>query len=121
MAAKNIELPPWISVDNTLLLTEGSNNISLSDLASLKLPTQLKTIPTSYFDFEKCLGMFGNLLLTLFGMHHGITLQFCSYWTNLQTQHHLRLRAAIQEHRTIHPIHLLRSVQLKCFNYFESL
>jgi hypothetical protein len=104
-----------------MLLTDGINNISLSDLSSLKLPANVKIIPTSYFDFEKSLGMFGNLLLTLFGAQHTIVLQYRQFWAALLSQHRLRLRTAIEEHKTIHHIHILRSVQLKCFNYFEGL
>jgi hypothetical protein len=65
--------------------------------------------------------MFGNLLLTLFGAQHTIVLQYRQFWAALLSQHRLRLRTAIEEHRTIHPIHILRSVQLKCFNYLEGL
>jgi hypothetical protein len=104
-----------------MLLTEGTTNITLSDLSSLKLPANIKVIPTSYFDFEKNLGMFGNLLLTLFGAQHAIVVQYRQLWVALLGQHCLRLRTAIEEHKTIHPIHILCSIQLKCFNYFEGI
>lgn len=66
---------------------------------------------SNYFELEKSLGMFGNLLDVALGSHHPLTVTFIAFWdlltrglcTDLQTTGHIK------------PAHVLSSVQVQCY------
>jgi len=54
------------------LLTSGDHSIMLADIEQLKAK-KVQSIPLSYYELERSLGMFGNLLGTVLGSTHVIT------------------------------------------------
>ncbi len=71
------------------------------------------SIPFNYFELEHCLGMFGNLLSTLLGTTHPLMVTYGSFWDLLLQAKNMELQHMVDVKRTILPVHLLRSVQIK--------
>jgi hypothetical protein len=61
------------------LLQEGATGVTLSDLQALEAK-EVKSIPLTYFDLEKTLGMFGNLLQVVLGSDHPLTTNYRAFW-----------------------------------------
>jgi len=54
------------------LLSEQDVGLSYSDLSNLKLPKDLWVHPVTFFELEKSLGLFSNLLCFLDGLHKAV-------------------------------------------------
>jgi hypothetical protein len=57
------------------LINSGEQSLMLSDLEALKAK-EVQSIPVTYFELERNLGMFGNLLGTVLGSQHQLTTAF---------------------------------------------
>jgi hypothetical protein len=99
------------------LLTGGEQSLLLSDLEVLKAK-EIQSIPLTYFELERNLGMFGNLLGTVLGSTHILTTRYREFWVMLSQGYRLEIQQIIDNKRYIKPAHFLRSMQLQCFNWF---
>jgi hypothetical protein len=99
------------------LLMAGDASISLADLEALS-SKEIKSIPLTYWELEKTLGMFGNLIRTLLGAPHPLTVAFCEIWNLLQTNLHDDIHNAIDYKHQVKPVHILRSIQLTFYTWF---
>jgi hypothetical protein len=99
------------------LLNSGENTVLLSDLETLK-SRETQSIPLTYFELERNLGMFGNLLGTVLGTNHILTSKYREFWDMLSQGYRMELQQIIDNRRYIKPAHLLRSIQLHCYNWF---
>jgi hypothetical protein len=57
------------------LINSGEQSLMLSDLEALKAK-EVQSIPVTYFELERNLGMFGSLLGTVLGSQHQLTTAF---------------------------------------------
>jgi hypothetical protein len=102
------------------ILYERDHGVSLQDLNQLKIPKELRSYPVSFFDLERNLGVFGNLLGTILGNAHPLTTAYRPFWESFSKRYKDRLLAVIDGSRSIKPVHILRSVQLKCYDWFDA-
>ncbi len=61
------------------LLHNSKYGITYSDLQTLEAK-EVQSIPLSYFELEKCLGMFGNLLGVVLSSTHKLTAAYQTFW-----------------------------------------
>jgi hypothetical protein len=109
----NLELS---KVQGTLFQNEIGFN--LSDLDALQ-KRELKAVPLCFFDLEKTLGLFGNLLAVVLGENHVITTSYRQFWELLALVRD-DIRDQIDIQLTLRPPHLLRSIQLIIYTWFTS-
>jgi hypothetical protein len=100
------------------LLNGGDQSTSLSDLETLK-SKETQSIPLTYFELERNLGMFGNLLGTVLGSQHHLTTTYRAFWTLLAQGFRLEIQTIIDTKGFVKPAHVLRSIQLVCYNWFS--
>jgi len=100
------------------LLTSGDHSIMLADIEQLKAK-EVQSIPLSYYELERSLGMFGNLLGTVLGSTHVITQAYRDFWNLLTISFRDQTQQAIDDKRFIKPAHILRSVHLECYMWFS--
>jgi hypothetical protein len=105
---------------NYALLAERDFGLSYSDLANFKIPKELRGHPVTFYELEKSLGMFGNLLYVILGGQHTLTTNFRSFWDSFTKLYRNQLHFEIDDRRAIKPVHILRSVQLICFHWFTA-
>jgi len=105
---------------NYSLLSEGEFGLQYSDLAHLKLPKELRAHPTTFFELEKSLGLFGNLLQVVLGAGHPLTVHYRLFWEAFQRQYRNQLHFEIDSRRIIKPVHILRNLQLICYHWFQA-
>jgi hypothetical protein len=99
------------------LLNAGEATCSLSDLELLQAK-EVRSVPVTYWELEKSLGMFGNLLGVVVGTNHPLTLAFREFWLLLQTNVKDDLHATLDYKGYVKPTHILRSIQLICYTWF---
>jgi len=99
------------------LLNSGEQTILLSDLEQLK-NREVTSLPMNYFELERNLGMFGNLLGTVLGSGHTLTTAYRSFWTLISQAYRTELQQVIDVRHYVKPAHILRSIQLVCYNWF---
>ncbi len=63
------------------VLAERDVSLSFSDWDNFKLPKDLRSFPTSFFELEQNLGVFGNLIGAILGEQHPITVAYRPFWT----------------------------------------
>jgi len=100
------------------LLTSGDHAIQLSDLELLK-SKEVQSVPLTYYEMERNLGMFGNLLGTVLGTNHRVTVAYRSFWDLLTSTFRDQVQQKIDDKRFVKPAHILRSIHLKCFMWFS--
>jgi hypothetical protein len=100
------------------LLTSGDVNCSLTDYEALKA-RKTRSVPISYWELEKTLGMFGNLISIVLGHPHPLPVAFHSMWQLLKGGMRDELHAAIEYKSYVKPTHVLRSVQLECHTWLS--
>jgi hypothetical protein len=100
------------------LLNSGGTSLLLTDLKAIKAK-EVQSIPLSYFELERNLGMFGNLLGTVLGTNHVLMIKYHEFWTLLSQGYHQELQQIIDHKHYIKPAHLLQSKQLVCYNWFS--
>jgi hypothetical protein len=99
------------------MLNAGDHSLMLLDLETLKA-RETQSIPITYFELERNLGMFGNLLGTVLGSNHIITTKYHEFWLMLSQSYRLELQQIIDNRTYIKPAHILRTIQLQCYNWF---
>ena len=99
------------------LLNSGEQSIMLADLELLKAK-EVQSIPLNYFELERNLGMFGNFLGTVLGSQHTVTQAYRSFWTLLSQGYRTEIQQVVDVKNFIKPAHILRSIQLICYNWF---
>lgn len=102
------------------MLYERDVGITYSDLENFKLPKDIRGHPTTFFELEKSLMIFGNLVGTILGNNHPITMAFRTFWTAFNSEYKARLHHEIDSRKFIKPVHILRSLQLSIFNWFNA-
>jgi hypothetical protein len=102
------------------LFSEREYNISYSDLDHFKVPKDLRAHPTTFFELEKSLGLFGNLLGTVLGNAHPLTTSYWVFWTTFTRQFCNKLHFEIDSRHVIKPVHILRNIQLIVCQWFQS-
>jgi len=102
------------------LLYERDHGVSLSDLAQLKVPKDLRSYPSNFYDLERSLGLFGNLLGAILGNTHPLTVAYRPFWTAFIKRYRDRLINEIDGNRAIKPVHILQSIQLICYDWFDA-
>ena len=105
---------------NYTMLAEGDVSITFADLENFKLPKDVKGHPTTYFELERSLIIFGNLLGAVLGNNHPLMSAYRRFWKTAQEEFKSRLYHEIDTRRVIKPVHILRSIQLIVFNWFTS-
>jgi hypothetical protein len=109
----NLELS---KIQGTLFQNEMGFN--LSDLDALQ-KRELKAVPLCYFDLEKTLGLFGNLIAVILGDNHVLTQAYRQFWDLLSTVRD-DIRDQIDIQLSLRPTHLLRSIQLIIYSWFNA-
>jgi hypothetical protein len=99
------------------LINAGDATCSLAVLESLTAK-EVRSIPLSYWELEKTLGMFGNLVGVILGATHPLTASFREFWKLLQTNVKEDLHAALEYKAFVKPAHILRSLQLTFYTWF---
>jgi hypothetical protein len=124
-------LQPFIVVDGSVehrlanlelsrtygMLSAGGNSLLLADLEALKAK-EVQSIPLTYFELERTLGMFGNLLGAVLGSTHVLFTAYRAFWVLLSQGYRTKLQQIIDNEGCIKPAHVLCSVQLVCYNWF---
>jgi hypothetical protein len=91
--------------------------ISLADLEALQAK-ETRAIPLTYWELEKTLGAFGNLMSVVLGLTHPLTIAYANMWQLLKSSMRDELHAAIEYRAYVKPAHVLCSIQLIFFNWF---
>jgi hypothetical protein len=99
------------------LLQEGTAGVMLADLQTLEAK-EVKSILLTYYDLEKTLGMFGNLLRVVLGSIHPISTHYKIFWDQLTKSMRNDAQLMIDTTGKIKPAHILRSLQLVCHRWF---
>jgi hypothetical protein len=102
------------------MLSERELGISFSDLDNFKLPKDVRGHPTTFFELEKSLIIFDNLIGAILGNQHPLTTAYCTFWTSFSSEYKARLHHEIDSRKFIKPVHILRSIQLIIFNWFNA-
>jgi len=102
------------------LLAERDFGLSYSDLANFNIPKELRGHPVTFYELEKRLGMFSNLLHVILGGQHTLTTNFCLFWDSFTKLYCNQLHFEINDRHIIKPVHILQSVQLICFHWFTA-
>jgi hypothetical protein len=99
------------------LLNNSDVGIMLADLEALKAK-EVRSVPLTYWELEKSLGMFGNLLAVVLGSQHVLITAFRQFWTLLRSGLRDELQFIIECKGHVKPTHILRSIQLTCYAWF---
>jgi len=102
------------------VLAERDVSVTLTDWDNFKVPKDLRSFPINFFELEQNLGVFGNLLGAILGETHPLTVAYRPFWSAFQKCFRARLHQEIDERRVIKPMHILRNIQLLCFNWFHA-
>jgi len=102
------------------MLSERDYHINYADLDQFKVPKDLRAHPTTFFELEKSLGIFGNLMGTILGEGHPLTTHYRSFWLAFTKQFRNQLHFEIDVRKVIKPVHVLRNVQLIVFHWFQA-
>jgi hypothetical protein len=65
-----------------VLISAGDTNCTLADLEALSAK-EVRSVPLTYWELEKSLGMFRNLLGVMLGPIHPLTTAFQDFWVLL--------------------------------------
>lgn len=98
-------------------LYSSEHGIMLADAETLN-KKEVCAIPLNYYELEKTLGIFGNLLGVVLGPQHTLTTVYCAFWDTLTKGLCNELQIIIDTQYYIKPVHILRSVQLVCYEWF---
>jgi hypothetical protein len=105
---------------NYTLLSEREFGLNFADLDHFKLPKDLRAHPITFFELEKSLGLFGNLIHVVLGPRHPLTAHYRIFWQSFTKQFRNQLHYEIDTRRIIKPVHILRNIQLICFHWFQA-
>jgi hypothetical protein len=99
------------------LLQSGEQSLMLADLEALQA-REVASIPLTYFELERNLGMFGTLLGTVLGNQHIISVTYRQFWDLLNRGFRNELQQIIDLKGYVKPAHILRSIHLACYSWF---
>jgi hypothetical protein len=99
-------------------LNSGETSISLADLEALQAK-EVRSVPLTYWELEKHLGSFGNLLGVVLGMAHPLSQAYAAMWQMLKSGLRDELHTAIEYRAYVKPTHILRSIQLGFYTWFS--
>ncbi len=102
------------------LLTSSEIHFNYADLQLLE-EEELRSLPLTYFELKRTLGMFGNLLAVILGSGHPLMDAYDQFWYLLNSVHEDLLYQIIDTPMVgqyVKPVHILRSVQLITYNWF---
>jgi hypothetical protein len=99
-------------------LQQGDTSISLADLESLQ-SKELQSVPLTYWELEKSLGAFGNLVAVVLGPAHPLCLAYKEMWTLINSGLRDDLHAVLEHKFSIKPVHILRSIHLQFYSWFN--
>jgi hypothetical protein len=102
------------------LLYERDHGVSFSDLSQFKVPKDLRSYPSSFFDLEQSLGLFGNLLGAMLGNAHPLTVAYRPFWESFTKCYRDRLLSEIDGNKVMKSVHILRSIQLTVYDWFDA-
>jgi hypothetical protein len=102
------------------MLSERDYHITYADLNQFKVPKDLRAHPTTFFELEKSLGIFGNLMGTILGEGHPLTTHYRSFWLAFTKQFRDQLHFEIDVRKVIKPVHMLQNVQLVVLHWFQA-
>jgi len=102
------------------VLAERDVSLSYYDWDSFKIPKDLRSYPTNFYELEQNLGVFGNLIGAIIAETHPITVAYRPFWSAFTRRYRAKLHTEMDERRILKPVHLLRSIQLLCFNWFHA-
>jgi len=108
----NLELSRMYS-----FLASGENTLMLADLELLK-SKEVASVPLTYFELERNLSMFGNLLGVVLGCNHALTQAYRCFWLLLSQGFRNEVQQIIDVKAYVKPAHILCSVQLICYGWF---
>jgi hypothetical protein len=100
-------------------LQAGDLAVSLTDLETLQ-PKEVRSVPLTYWELEKTLGAFGNLMGVVLGTTHPLFTAYRDMWSILNSTMRDELQTAIDYRSHVKPTHVLRSIQLICHHWFSS-
>jgi hypothetical protein len=89
----------------------------LADLEALQA-REVASVPLTYFELERNLGMFGTLLGTVLGNQHIISVTYGQFWDLLNRGFCNELQQIIDLKGYVKPAHILRSIHLACYSWF---
>ncbi len=98
-------------------LHAGDASVSLADLEALQAK-EVRSVPLTYWELEKTLGTFGNLITTVLGVNHPLCVAYKAMWVLLQSGMRDDLHTVIEYRGYVKPTHVLRSIQLQFWNWF---
>jgi hypothetical protein len=98
-------------------LHAGDASVSLADLEALQAK-EVRAVPLTYWELEKTLGTFGNLISTVLGINHPLCVAYKAMWVLLQSGMRDDLHTVIEYRGYVKPTHVLRSIQLQFWNWF---
>jgi hypothetical protein len=99
-------------------LHDSDHGVVYADLQVLEAK-EVRSVPLNYFELEKSLGMFGNLLGVTLGSIHTITLAYRDFLDLLTRGLRNDLQTLVDTTGRVKPAHILRSVQLLCYSWFN--
>jgi len=99
-------------------LQQGDTSISLADLESLQ-SKELRSIPLTYWELEKSLGGFGNLVAVVLGTAHPLYTAYKEMWVLVNSGLRDDLHAVLEHKFSIKPVHILRSIHLQFYSWFN--
>ena len=98
-------------------LNSSETGVMLADLETLRAK-EVRSVPLTYWELEKTLGMFGNLLGVILGNQHVLTRTYRDLWTLLSSGLRDDIHFILEYKGYVKPTHILRSIQLVCYNWF---
>jgi hypothetical protein len=99
-------------------LNSSETGVMLADLEALRAK-EVRSVPLTYWELEKTMGMFGNLLGVVLGNQHPLTTTYRDLWNLLRSGLRDDLHFIVEYKGYIKPTHILRSVQLHCYSWFN--
>jgi hypothetical protein len=96
----------------------GEDGLMYADLQALEAK-EVRSMPLTYFELEKMLGMFGKLLGVTLGSTHILTVSYHQFWDLLTKGLHNDIQFIIDNTGCIKPAHILCSIQLMCCAWFN--
>jgi hypothetical protein len=87
------------------MLAAGDHSLLLRDLESLQAK-EVQSLPLTYFELERNLGMFGNLLGAVLGSAHTLTTMYRAFWTLLSKSYRQEIQHTLWTTRSILNLHI---------------
>jgi hypothetical protein len=84
----------------------GDTSVSLGDLEALQAK-EARSVPLSYWELEKNLGAFGNIMGVVLGVTHPLTGAYWEMWHLLQSGLCDDLQSALEYRAYVKPVHFL--------------